>query len=83
MMTRSQSTTRITSLMKLNWLRAAVENARSYNYQRDPWRQRATRELEEVGGLLLEIMAEPETTGPMDLGREFVDRRAEQLRRLR
>lgn len=78
-MGQSTSTTRRTSLMKLDFLRAAVANAEklieSGAYRNDKAKQRATYELRDSGRLILALLDDPRTRGPMDLGREYVNTR--------
>ncbi|ALY09183.1 hypothetical protein SEA_CHRIDISON_32 [Arthrobacter phage Chridison] len=81
---QSQSKTRRTSLLKLDFLRGAVRNSTKIlakgSYREDKALQRATYELRDAGSLILELMDDPNVTGPQDLGREFVNRRAAQFR---
>lgn len=83
--TKSKATTRITSRMRLDWL----INAQSYAaklmakgaYRGDRHRQRATYELRDALGLLLQLLDDPEVKGSVDLGREYVERRSAELER--
>ncbi|AZF98657.1 hypothetical protein SEA_RIOVINA_33 [Arthrobacter phage Riovina] len=75
---------RRSSKARLDFIRGAVRNARKITskgaYRGDKALQRATLELRDAGELLLALADDPNINGPMDLGREFVNRRAAQFR---
>ncbi|ALY08948.1 hypothetical protein SEA_TATTMODD_36 [Arthrobacter phage TattModd] len=79
---RSEAREDVSSLMRLNWLEDASNNAVGYatKYPRDPFKTEATIELRDVARLLLVLMHDPEVNGNKDLGRRYVEIRSEQLR---
>lgn len=78
-MSKSESTTRRTSLLKLDMLRGAVANAEALiergAYRNDKAKQRATYELRDAGRLILALLDDPRINGAMDVGREYVESR--------
>ena len=78
-MSESKSTTRRTSLLKLDMLRGAVANAEQLisrgAYRNDKAKLRATYELRDAGKLILALLDDPRINGAMDVGREYVESR--------
>ncbi|ALY09439.1 hypothetical protein FDH59_gp36 [Arthrobacter phage Joann] len=80
---RSEAREEISSLMRLNWLEDASNNAVHFagGYRDEPFKAQATLELRDAHRLMLELMHDPETKGGRDLGAKYVAQRAEQLRK--
>ncbi|AYD81730.1 hypothetical protein Moki_34 [Arthrobacter phage Moki] len=80
---RSEAREDISSLMRLNWIEDASNNAVNFasRYPNDPYKTQATIELRDAARLLLELAHHPETLGPKDLGGKYVAQRAEQIRK--
>lgn len=79
----SKATKLITSRMRLDWARKASDNADGFlkAYAKNRFKMRATYELRDAVGLLLDLMHDPSTKGAMDLGSKYVNIRAEQFER--
>lgn len=81
--TKSAATQRITSKMRLDWMASAqtyaVKLLSKGAYRNDRHRMRATYELRDCVGLILELMDDPTVRGSVDLGREYVERRSARL----
>ncbi|ALY09816.1 hypothetical protein FDH61_gp34 [Arthrobacter phage Preamble] len=79
---KSTGTERYTALALLNSLESASNNAVGYatKYKDDPYKLQATIELRDSFYLMLQLLGDPETKGPQDLGGKFVKARAEQIR---